>query len=162
MPIFNFLVQFLQNLLTFGTFWAPGEHCDVTGGTRLWKFSYSWVYHRIPHPKISLNANFQLPSPISSKFINIWHFLGPRGTLWRHRWYQVLKIFLFWVHHRIPHPKISLNANFQLPSPISSKFINIWHFLGPRGTLWRHRWYQVLKMFLFSEYTIEFPTPKLV
>ena len=121
-----------------------------------------WVHYRIPHPKISLNANFQLPSPISSKFINIWHFLGPRGTLWRHRWYQVLKMFLFWVYHRIPHHKISLNANFQLPSPISSKFINIWHFLGPRGTLWRHRRYQVFKMFLFSEYTIEFPTPKLV
>ena len=30
---------------------------------------------------------------------------------------------------RIPHTKISPNANFQLPSPFSSKVINTWHFL---------------------------------
>ena len=33
MPVFKFLVHFLQHLLTFGTFWIAGEHCDVTGGT---------------------------------------------------------------------------------------------------------------------------------
>ena len=107
-----------------------------------------WVHHRIPHFKISRKVNLQLPSPFSSKVINTWHFLGLRGTLWRHRWYLVLKCFLVWVHHRIPHFKISLKVNFQLPSPFSSKVINTWHFLGLRGTLWRHRWYLVLKCFL--------------
>ena len=104
------------------------------------------VHHRIPH-KISLKVNLQL-IPFSSKVINTWHFLGLRGTLWRHRWYLVLKSFLVWVHHRIPHLKISLKVNLQLPSPFSSKVINTWHFLGLRGTLWRHRWYLVLKCFL--------------
>ena len=42
---------------------------------------------------------------------------------------------LFLVHHRIPHPQFTRNAKFQLPSPFSSKIINPWHFLGPRGTL---------------------------
>ena len=107
-----------------------------------------WVHHRIPHFKISRKVNLQLPSPFSSKVINTWQFLGLRGPLWRHRWYLVLKCFLVWVHHRIPHPKISLKINLQLPSPFSSKVINTWHFLGLRGTLWRHRWYLVLKCFL--------------
>ena len=105
-----------------------------------------WVHHRIPHFKISRKVNLQLPSPFSSKVINTWHFFGP--TLWRHKWYLVLKSFLVWVHHRIPQHKISLNANFQFPNTFSSKVINPWHFLCRRGTLCRHRWYLVLKCFL--------------
>ena len=63
-PIFNFLIHFLQRLLTLSIFW-------------------------------------------------------PWGALWRHIRFQVLNIFSFCVHYRIPHPKICLNANFQLPSPFS-------------------------------------------
>ena len=107
-----------------------------------------WVHHRIPQHKISLNANFQFPNTFSWKVINPWHFLCRRGTLWRHRGYLVLKMLWVGVHHRIPHPKISLKINLQLPSPFSSKVINTWYFLGLRGTLWRHRWYLVLKCFL--------------
>ena len=43
--------QFLPNLLTFGTFWAQGEHGDVTCGTRFWKFSYSECIIEFPTPK---------------------------------------------------------------------------------------------------------------
>ena len=116
----------------------------------VFKMLLVWVHHRIPHLKICFKVNLQLPSPFSSKVINTWHFLGHRGTLWRHRWYLVLKCFLVWVHHRIPHFKISLKVNLQLPSPFSSKVINTWHFFGP--TLWRHKWYLVLKCFLVWVY----------
>ena len=98
-----------------------------------------------PH-KISLNANFQFLNTFSSKVINPWHFLCHRGTLWRHRGYLVWKLMRVGVHHRIPQHKISLKVNLQ-PIPFSSKVINTWHFLGLRGTLWRHRWYLVLKSF---------------
>ena len=112
----------------------------------VFKMLLVWVHHRIPHLKICFKVNLQLPSPFSSKVINTWYFLGLRGTLWRHRWYLVLKCFLVWVHHRISHFKMSLKVNLQLPSHFSSKVINTWHFFGP--TLWRRKWYLVLKCFL--------------
>ena len=117
-----------------------------------------WVHHRIPHLTISLKINLKLHSPFSAKVINTCHFLGLRGTLWRHRWYLVLKCFLVWVHHGIPHLKISLKVNLQ-PIPFSSKVINTWHFLGLRGTLWRHRWHLVLKSF-FVRVHHRIPYPK--
>ena len=43
-------------------------------------------------------------------------------TMWRHRRCQVLKIFLILVHHRISQSQISLNTDFQLPSPFSSSW----------------------------------------
>ena len=143
--------------------------------------------------------------------INIWHFflgiLVPHGTLWCHRWVQVLKILPFWLHHQIPHDesivntkfqifirfpwevinirpflgygpkgpcdvtdgskfwkycdwlqhgtphdKRSLNAKFQHFIPFLWEDINIWlllGILGCQGTMWRHRWVQVLKSLRF-------------
>ena len=125
------------------------------------KLMWVGVHHRIPQHIISLNANFQFLNTFSSKVINPWHFLARRGTLWRHRWYLVLKMLLVWVHHRIPHLNISLKVNLQPPIPFSSKVINTWHFLELRGTLWRDRGYLVLKSFFVCVHH-RIPYPKLV
>ena len=56
-------------------------------------------------------------------------------TLWclftkRHRWASILKISNFRLHNRIRHPKIRLNANFQLFILFNGEVINIWVILG--------------------------------
>ena len=152
---------FSSKLLTLGTFWASGDHCEC----HRWYLALFEMFlslsapSEFPTSKLVVNANFQFPNTFSSKVINTCHFLGLRGTLWRHRWYLVLKCFLVWVHHGIPHAKISLKVNLQLPSPFSSKVINTWHFLGLRGTLWRHRWYLVLCFFVRVHHRPPFFSP---
>ena len=142
--IWNFIVLFLQKLLTLATFWASGEPCDVTGGTCVLKCFLVLVHHGIPHLKISLKVNLQ-PIPFSSKVINTWHFLGLRGTLWRHRWYLVLKSFFVRVHHRIPYPKFFSPPICNFLVHFLQKLLTLGTFYASRGTLWRHRWYLVLK-----------------
>ena len=145
---------------------------------KIWNFR---LHNGILHPKISLNAKFQLFIPFNREVINIWLILGvfwAKWTTWRHRWpnfedlkpfdytiriltglnakFQlfipfnrevihltnfrilprdvtggpsILKIWNFWLHNRILHPKISLNAKF-LFIPFNREVINIWLILG--------------------------------
>jgi hypothetical protein len=136
MPNFNCSFRFLQKLLTFDTFWGIfGTHGTMWRHrwVQISKIMRFWLHHRIPHDECSLNANVLLFIPSPWEVINIWPFLvyfGSPWALWRDRWVQISKILRFWLHHRIPHEKSSVNAKFQLFIPFPWKVINIWSFLG--------------------------------
>ena len=108
------------------------DHATSQVGTilKIWNF---WLHNRILHPKISLNARLQLFIPFNREVINIWLILGVFWAYMDHAMSQVgpiLKIWNFWLHNRILHPKISLNDRIQVFIPFNREVINIWLILG--------------------------------
>ena len=132
---------------------------------KIWKFR---LRNRILHPKISLNAEFQLDIPFNREVINIWLILGVFGTKWttrRHRCASILKYWNFRLHNQIRHPKVSQMPSFGFLFPLIEKLLTFDLFWG----YFVHKWTTrrgvtgVPQLWRFEtfDYTIQFYIPKL-
>ena len=168
----------------FGPKWTTRRH-RWASILKIWNFR---LHNRILQPKISLNAKFQRFIPFNREVIafDIWGYFGLifTGVFWiwnfrlnghptkcqeRHNfggptWFGP-QIWNFRLHNRILHPKISLNAKFQLFIPFNREVINIWLILGvfwPKWTTCDVTGGPQFWRFETFVYTIEFYIPKLV
>ena len=135
MPSFSFLFHLMEKLLTFDLFWGyfgPKWTTRRHMGAPILEIGNFRLHNRILHPKISLNAKFQLFIPFNREVINVWLIWGYFLLKWttrRHRCASIVKIWNFRLHNPILHPKISLNAGFQLHIPFNREVIKIWQML---------------------------------